>query len=124
MPVGFSLPLAVPPLVLLFGTGLSLCPFSSDVSRSDKHPRIVQMFLRDSDTVLLVLSVSRTSETNEAEAVEMSLSLISSAMMAAEKMAGYRGTESSAKISPYLKSSEHTNSHEKHAEKQRSTINQ
>ena len=82
------------------------------------------MFLRDSDTVLLVLSVSRTSETNEAEAVEMSLSLFSSAMMATEKMAGYNGTESSEKISPYLKSSEHTNSHKKHAEKQRSTMNQ
>ena len=97
MPVGFSLPLAVPPLVLLFGTGLSLCPFSSEGSGSDKHPRIVQMFLRDSDTVLLVLSVSRTSETNEAEALAMSLSLFSSAMMATERKAGYSGTESSEK---------------------------
>ena len=54
------------------------------------------MFLRDSDTILLVLSVSRTSETNYAEALAMSLlSLFSSAIMATEKMAG--GTESSEK---------------------------
>ena len=113
VPVCISPPLAVPTLVLLFGTGLSLCPFSSDVSRSDKHPRIVQMFLRDSDTILLVPSVSHTSETNETEAEEMSLSLFSSAMMETEKMAGYSGTESSEKISPYLQSREHTKSRKK-----------
>ena len=58
------------------------------------------MFFRDSDTVLLALSVSHTSETNEA--VETSSFLFSSALMATEKMVGYSGTESSEKISPYL----------------------
>ena len=61
-------PLAVLSLVLLFGTEISLCPFSSEVSQSDKHPRIDQMSLRECDSVLLVLLVSHTSEANEGKA--------------------------------------------------------